>query len=261
MCAIPGTPEAALNSSTAVFTSKLTDIINTTNPTYNFIEYTYVFEVIKIYKGNISNQVNIKYICDALPCEQAFFTNKEYLVYAYELNDELWVSGCGRTKLLSLATEEVEKLDNLVSEQRNCKNLYWFDNENKSCGQKEFCGVYMYYGLQTFDSRTQCEKALKPEENNNQNKTFTLSNRREAEIKIMPGVASERAIERLGELNFTIELKEVGNDKVAYELTGNKQGKFLGIFKIMGKVQLQVDAETGIVKEIKPWWSFLASGI
>jgi hypothetical protein len=29
----------------------------------------------------------------------------------------------------------------------------------------------------------------------------------------------------------------------------------------MGKVQLQVDAETGIVKEIKPWWSFLASGI
>ena len=56
-------------------------------------------------------------------------------------------------------------------------------------------------------------------------------------------------------------LKEVGNDNVVYELTGNKQGKFLGIFKIMGKVKAQVDAETGNVRVIKPWWSFLASEI
>ena len=40
----------------------------------------------------------------------------------------------------------------------------------------------------------------------------TLSNGRKAEIKIMPETASENAIERLGELNFTIELKEVGDD-------------------------------------------------
>lgn len=90
---------------------------------------------------------------------------------------------------------------------------------------------------------------------------FNLSNGRNAEIKIMPETASATAIERLGELNFTVQLKEVGNDKVAYELTGNKQGKFLGIFKIIAKVQAQVDAETGKVKVIKPWWSFLASGI
>lgn len=95
-------------------------------------------------------------------------------------------------------------------------------------------------------------------------KVFNLSNGRKAEIKVMPETASAKAIERLGELNFTVELKEVGKGnetKVVYELTGNKEGKFLGIFKIMVKVQTQVDAETGDVKVIKPWWAFLASGI
>lgn len=139
-----------------------------------------------------------------------------------------------------------------------CKNLYWFDSDNKGCEQKEFCGLYMYQGLQTFESKVQCEKALI------ENKTFTLSNGRKAEVKIMPETASTRAIERLGELNFTVQLKEVGKGddaKVVYELTGNKEGKFLGIFKIIAKVQVQVDAESGNVKVIKPWWAFLASGI
>jgi hypothetical protein len=93
---------------------------------------------------------------------------------------------------------------------------------------------------------------------------FNLSNGRNAEIKIMPETASQIAIEKLGELNFTIQLKEVGkkdNARPVYELTGKKQGKFLGIFKIMAKVEVQVDAEDGNVKVIKPWWAFLASGI
>jgi len=332
----------------------------------------------------------------------------------------------------------------------SCKNLYWFDNDNKNCSQKQFCGLYMYLGLQTFASKTQCLKAVNPEENKScsneadckvtscgdcinknqeeikfcerppyelpytiscecksnkcesvrknksetsctkdedcacgvhittgecftgnknyvdtdpskvcpdfcggfagnfitkcvenkcgqidatrslcdkkedckvvfnkctckyqcerigQNYTETvcdkyvcseeskektdlsckcnnnvcvegknkfcdseennkcyknLSNGRKAEIKIMPETASAKAIERLGELGFNITLKEVGKDKVVYELTGNKQGKFLGIFKIMARVKAQVDAETGDVKVIKPWWAFLASGV
>jgi len=58
--------------------------------------------------------------------------------------------------------------------------------------------------------------------------------------------------------------RKVGKDddaKVVYELKGKKQGRFLGIFKIMAKVSVQVDAETEDVKVIKPWWVFLASGI
>lgn len=155
----------------------------------------------------------------------------------------------------------------------DCKSLYWIDNDNKECGQKQFCGAYVYYGLQTFESKTQCENALGinktkacPDNSLDENGKcmFNLSNGRKAEIKIMPETASERAIARLGELGFTIQLKEVGKGEDAqlvYELTGNKQGKFLGIFKIIARVQAQVDAENGDVKVIKPWWSFLASGI
>lgn len=197
----------------------------------------------------------------------------------------------------------------------SCKNLYWIDNNNKSCGQKQFCGAYMYLGLQTFESKTQCEKAVNESKNcpeysrpvceddetiiskdNNgcpklkcRNKFCdeetpegecykNLSNGRKAEIKIMPETASETAIARLGELNFTIELKEVGkgtpgtdcigktdcldNDRLVYELTGKKEGKFLGIFKIMASEKVQVDAETGVVVSVKkPWWAFLATRI
>jgi len=78
----------------------------------------------------------------------------------------------------------------------------------------------------------------------------------------MPETASQRAIERLGQLGFNITLKEVGNDKVAYELTAEKEGKMLGLFKVKGKVSAEVDAETGeVVKVHKPWWAFMASGI
>jgi hypothetical protein len=97
--------------------------------------------------------------------------------------------------------------------------------------------------------------------------TKTLSNGRNAEIKIMPQTASAKAIEKLGELDFTIEIKEVGSltskeTRAVYELTGNKQGRFLGIFKIQARVQAQVDTETGeVIKTTKPWWAFLATGV
>ena len=41
-----------------------------------------------------------------------------------------------------------------------CKELYWFDNEHRECGLKEFCGAYMYEGLRTFETKEECEKAL-----------------------------------------------------------------------------------------------------
>ncbi len=43
-----------------------------------------------------------------------------------------------------------------------CKSLYWFDNTTTECGQKEFCGAYMYYGLQTFETLAECQAALPP---------------------------------------------------------------------------------------------------
>lgn len=43
----------------------------------------------------------------------------------------------------------------------DCKNLWWFDQNTKSCGQKRFCGSYMYQSLETFKDQDSCLKALK----------------------------------------------------------------------------------------------------
>jgi len=41
-----------------------------------------------------------------------------------------------------------------------CSNLWWFDSKTKVCGQKQFCGSYMYQGLQTFTTLEACKAAL-----------------------------------------------------------------------------------------------------
>ena len=96
-----------------------------------------------------------------------------------------------------------------------------------------------------------------------------LSNGKNAELKILPDVASKTAMTQLkmkvcsAEQNCTIELKEVGSgntSKVAYEVQAQKQAKILGLFKTKMQVQAQIDAETGeVINFKKPWWAFLAS--
>jgi len=39
-----------------------------------------------------------------------------------------------------------------------CNNYYYFDNTDKTCSQKQFCGAYMYYGLYTFETKEECLK-------------------------------------------------------------------------------------------------------
>jgi len=96
-----------------------------------------------------------------------------------------------------------------------------------------------------------------------------LSNGRNAEIKVMPDTASEKAIERLQlkgcteEGGCSIELKEVGKGdavRAAYEVQAQKESRVLGIFKAQMQVKAQIDAETGeVISAKKPWWAFLAS--
>lgn len=91
-----------------------------------------------------------------------------------------------------------------------------------------------------------------------------LSNGKNAEVKIMPDTASEKALEQLrlktctSESGCSIELKEVGSGnqtRAAYEIKTQANAKFLGLFKTKVNVQAQVDAETGdVIKTSKPWW-------
>lgn len=42
----------------------------------------------------------------------------------------------------------------------SCKNTWWFDNDRRVCSEKQFCGMYIYNGLQTFETRVACQAAL-----------------------------------------------------------------------------------------------------
>ena len=95
-----------------------------------------------------------------------------------------------------------------------------------------------------------------------------LANGTYSEIKIMPDVAAERALERLRlkvcleENNCSIELKEVGKanqTRLAYEVQIERHSRILGIFQKKMQVRAQVSAENGeIIQTNKPWWAFLA---
>jgi hypothetical protein len=66
----------------------------------------------------------------------------------------------------------------------------------------------------------------------------------------------------LGQLNFTIQLKETGKGnetRLAYEVQAERHAKLLGIFSMKMQVKTEVDAENGEVSVKKPWWAFLAS--
>lgn len=105
-----------------------------------------------------------------------------------------------------------------------------------------------------------------------QNRTrlmLNLSNGRNAEIKVMPNVASETALQRLrlrvcsSENNCTIELKEAGlgnQTRAMYQVNAQREAKVLGLFRARMNVQAQIDAETGeVISSKMPWWSFLAT--
>lgn len=80
------------------------------------------------------------------------------------------------------------------------------------------------------------------------------------EIKIMPNTASEKAIQKLGDLGFVIELKNVGTgtEKSRYVASGKKDVRIFGIIKAKMNVQADIDAKTGEVSnEVYPWWRFL----
>ena len=55
-----------------------------------------------------------------------------------------------------------------VTPEPECEYYYWIDSTSTGCGYKQFCGTYMYQGLQTFDTETECNLALTPEPQLNQ---------------------------------------------------------------------------------------------
>ena len=107
-------------------------------------------------------------------------------------------------------------------------------------------------------------------ENNRTKFKVKLNNGRNAEIKIMPNVASIKALKRLRlkrcnntSVNCSIELKEVGegnNSRLVYEVRARKTFKIWGFIRNREEVRIRIDAETGEEIEIKrPWWAWMAT--
>ena len=51
-----------------------------------------------------------------------------------------------------------------IQTKNDCKWLWWYDNDHRYCQYDEFCGMYMYQGLYTFETKAECEDSLAKEE-------------------------------------------------------------------------------------------------
>ncbi len=124
------------------------------------------------------------------------------------------------------------------------------------------------YEIKGEEIEVEAEDEIKFEEETNETEyrlKARLKDGNVTDIKIMPHQASEIALKRLRALNFTVELREVTDDRniphVVYNIKTNKHGRFLGVFKLKMKVEGQVDPETGeFIGISKPWWAFLVAG-
>ena len=80
------------------------------------------------------------------------------------------------------------------------------------------------------------------------------------EVKVMPDAASEVAVARLGDLDFKIELKDVGqpnSPRAVYEVWAVRPVKLIGLIPVDLPVRFKIDAETGAsTPVVSPWWRF-----
>lgn len=116
------------------------------------------------------------------------------------------------------------------------------------------------------DGEDELETELEIEQGENDSELrAVLSNGERARLRLLPDEARERILERLKALNIeNMTLEEITDrnvPKVVYNIKTNKQGKFLGVFKLAMKVEGRVDPETGEILDInKPWWAILVAG-
>lgn len=96
--------------------------------------------------------------------------------------------------------------------------------------------------------------------------TFRVRGKGDVEeaLNYLPDDIADIAREELGSDDLNITLQE-GRHKnlprVLYQIEANKNGKFLGIFKLKMKIEGQIDPETGEFLGVsKPWWAFLVTG-
>jgi hypothetical protein len=49
---------------------------------------------------------------------------------------------------------------NCPTQNNTCEYLWWFDSTSTDCSYNEFCGAFMYQGLQVFPDKQSCLNAI-----------------------------------------------------------------------------------------------------
>ncbi len=121
-CVAPPAPLAALPAYDAVFAGEVDAVGN-----FGAAAKKADFTVTRHFRGANVTAISIMTSSDGASCGFNFEQGRSYLVYAYEVDGELWTSICTRTNLLSQATDDLVAFDalDLVEED---------GSESPSCG-------------------------------------------------------------------------------------------------------------------------------
>ena len=137
------------------------------------------------------------------------------------------------------------------------------EKEDKGMMIRKFKAKREIEGAEEFEVETEMEIEEEVENNRSRFKA-KLSNGNFTFVDILPEEAHEIARQRLRSRNFTrFELKEVVHKnipRVVYNVETNQHGRFLGIFKLAMRAEVEIDPETGdIISLSRPWWAFLVT--
>lgn len=115
-CMMPSSVKEQLETSEAVFAGHITSIVDVNKgkeiiSTADPLRVT--FEVSKAWKGNVSEEITIKTARAEASCGYEFSAEREYLVYAYGDEGNLYAGLCTLTKPLSGASDDMKELDKL----------------------------------------------------------------------------------------------------------------------------------------------------
>lgn len=112
-CLEPGPVIEELERSSAVFSGKVIEMVDKNKNKLirsSADPIAVKFEVAEIWKGKSQTEIIVYTERDSASCGFEFDLDKEYLVYANEVEGELKVSLCSRTKLLSAAGTDIQEL-------------------------------------------------------------------------------------------------------------------------------------------------------
>lgn len=125
-CMLPWKPAEELEKSDYVFTWNVIKIEESSDQRFFSPDNSVTISVNESYKWGLDGNIIVTTAWDSAACGYNFEENKEYFVYASKFEDQVSVSLCSKTSLLSNASESVDKLEYLlVKSEDSAETITW----------------------------------------------------------------------------------------------------------------------------------------